>query len=397
MSTAAKAVKLFPLRQRTGTASFHLSAKAVDLGLEDLEKFTERKAVMYMAEQRWGSTTEMPCPHCGTHDVHYWSRKELRWKCKCCGARFSVTSKTVFADHKLPLVKLLKLMHTWASGASGNPGLQLRRYWKVAYATVLTFGGKLRESCVRGFNTGILCGINEMDGMDVNGRRYREKRNRPQNPKRTEKASIPAELLKDSEKEPGDKSAKTAAQPRDRRIMLVIRQRGAGGTGGVRTRVSVAVTESAATVLKVATHRVSAESAFMTDEDTSYHSFKKLFERHESVAHTETYSKPGGVSNNLAESFNARHRRAQEGIYLNSSLKYAQDYAAEQAWREDCRRMSTGKKLAHLVMTALGVGESVWWRNFSHGAHRQVELLVEGPRTAKPRGKEKGWQPKLPR
>lgn len=39
---------------------------------------------------------------------------------------------------------------------------------------------KLREGILRGHNTGMLCGVQEVDGMDVNGRRYKEKRNKPQ-------------------------------------------------------------------------------------------------------------------------------------------------------------------------------------------------------------------------
>lgn len=394
MSVAAESLKFFPLRQRTGTASWHLSKKAVDLSLDDLERFTERRAMLYMAEQRWGSSSEMPCPHCGTIDKHYWSKEQLRWKCKACGKRFSATSGTVFAGHKLPLVKMLKIAHTWASGSSGVPGTQLRRYWNVAYGTILAFGGKLREACERGFNTGVLCGINEMDGMDINGRRYRQKRNQPA--RREGQPIIPAEFQKDAEL--GSKEAKKANQPHDRRLVLVIRQRGAGGRGGVRTRVAIAVTESSRTVLSMVKHAASAESAFMTDEDKSYATFKRLFARHETVCHSKgEYSKPGGISNNMAESFNARHRRASEGVYLNVSTKYLQDYAAEQAWREDVRRLPTGKKLAHLFMTALSVGMSWWWRGYSHGVHRENELLVEGDRPAKARGKRTGWKDKPPR
>ena len=108
----AEAKKLFPLRKRTGTAAFHLSKDAVDFGAEDLEKLTEKQAVMLLAETVWGSTKEMSCPHCGTFDVHYFYSRELRWKCKCCDKKFSVTSKTVLADHKLSLVKILKIAYS---------------------------------------------------------------------------------------------------------------------------------------------------------------------------------------------------------------------------------------------------------------------------------------------
>ena len=84
-------------------------------------------------------------------------------------------------------------------------------------------------------------------------------------------------------------------------------------------------------------------------------------------------------------------------IYLNTSKKYLTDYAAEAAWREDVRKLSTGKKLRHLLRTALGVGLSTWWRGYGQGVHREEELLVEGDQPAKLRGRKKGWEPRPPR
>lgn len=399
--------KLFPLRQRTGTAAFHMSRDAVDFGLEDLEKLTPKQAVFFMAELLWGSSSEMTCLHCGTHDTHYWSPKELRWKCKCCGKRFSVTSGTVFADRKLPIVKILKMTYTWANGAAGKAALQIRRDWKVTYKTAFMLVHKLREGLLRGFNTGILCGVTEMDGMDVNGRRYKEKRNRPLGGSSAGKPKIPAFLLKpEVDPETGEilgppkppKFDKKARQPADRRLLLVMRQRGVSkGKGAVATRIAVALSESTATVVAAARRFVSAESSVMSDEDPAYYAFGKLFAEHKTINHSKGYSDGNGVSNNLAESFNWRMRRSVEGVYLAPSNKYLTSYAAETAWREDTRRLSTGKKLKQLLHAAMGVGLSLWFRGFVQGKHREVELLVEGERPAEGRGREKGWESKLPR
>jgi transposase-like protein len=149
--TAPDTPKRFPLRKRTGTAAHHMSKAAVGFGLDDLDALSPKEAVFFMAELLWGSHKEMACPHCGTADTHYWSVKELRWKCKGCGKRFSVTSGTVFADHKLPLVKILKMAFSWANGSSGKPALQLRRDWNVTYKTAFTLAHKLREGLLRGF------------------------------------------------------------------------------------------------------------------------------------------------------------------------------------------------------------------------------------------------------
>jgi transposase-like protein len=396
--------RLFPIRQRTGTAAFHLSKQAVDFGQEDLTKLTPKAAVKFLAELVWGSTKEMPCPHCGTIDTHYWSSKELRWKCKCCGKRFSVTSQTVFADHKLPLTKILQIAYSWANGASGMPALQLRREWNVTYKTVYTLAQKLREGLTRGFNTGILCGPLEMDGMDVNGRGYKEKRNKPLGGGAAGKAKIPAHLLKpvggaDFVGPPTPpKFGKAAKQHPDRRLMLGLLQRGISkGRGACATRIGIAITESSMSVTALATTHASAESAFITDEDPSYAAFGRLFDNHKTINHSKGYSDGKGVSNNQAESFNWRLKRALKGIYLSASNKYLKDYAVEQAWRSDTRKLSTGDKLKNLFCNVLYVGLSRWWRGYAQGKHRDHEILVDGPRPAKGRGRPKNWKPKPPR
>jgi len=399
-AATSEAPKLFPLRRRTGTAAFHLSKEAVDFGSEDLERLTDLGAVRFVAELLWGSYKEMPCPHCGTIDEHYWRGKELRWKCRGCGKTFSVTSGTVFADRKLPLKKILKIAYGWANGASGKPALQLRRDWNVAYTTVFALVHKLREGLVRGFNTGVLCGVQEMDGMDINGRRYREKRNKPQGGRPTAKPRIPAHLLKPKEEGapfvgPPDppKHGKAARQPKDRRILLVMRQRGVvPRLGAMATRIGVAMNESTTTVTAMAKRFASTESRVMTDEDPAYAAFGKLFAEHKAVCHSQTYSLPDGTNNNQAESFNWRMRRSAEGVYLSASNKYLTDYAAENAWREDTRRLSTGKKLRYLLRVAMGVGLSLWWRGYRQGKHRTYEKLVDGMLPAKGRGRAKGGE-----
>ncbi len=403
MSTA-DTWKPIPMRKRSGTAVRRLKPEFSDFGLQDVAKLTELQAVHMLAEAFWGSTTRMPCPHCGTIDTHYWRRREMRWKCKCCDKTFSVTSGTVLADRKLPLTKLLGILVSWINGAAGKPALQLMRDWRVAYGTVFTIGHKLREGVTRGFNTGVLCGVYQMDGLDLLGRDSRNKRGKPQVRKPSEKNQFPAHLVK-PEAAPElvgppkpIKFDKKARQPEDRRNLLVMRLKGVSkGMGGIATFVGVAVTESTKVVTAFAKKHASAESAIMSDEDPAYAKFSNLFGKHETVNHTETFSTETGVTNNLAESFNARMKRAARGVYLNISLKYLKDYACEAAWREDVRELPTSKKLAHLLSMAGRVGMSLWWTNFSHGKHRDHEILVDGTRPAKARGRPKGWEPKAPR
>lgn len=359
--------KPFPMRKRSGTAARRLDPAYSDFGLEDVAKLTDAQAVEMLATAFWGSATAMPCPHCGTIDAHYWRRREMRWKCKCCDKTFSVTSGTVFAGRKLSLKKILSIMVSWINGAAGKPALQLMRDWRVAYGTAFVLGHKLRESATRGFNTGVLCGVYQMDGLDLLGRGSREKRGKPQVRKRSGKNQFPLHLLRpDAAPELHGppkpiKHDKKIRQHPDRRNLLVLRLTGVSkGVGAIATFVGVSITENIKTATAFATKHASAESAVMSDEDPSYARFSTLFAKHETVNHTETFSTATGVTNNLAESFNARMKRAARGIYLNISNKYLKDYACEAAGREDVQELPTSKKLSHLLSMVGRVGMSLW-------------------------------------
>lgn len=391
----------FPLRQRTGTAHRRLLSSAVDLDVDELYALSPVETVEYLAIARWGSSTFMPCPHCSTLDEHYWSRRELRWKCSGCGSRFSVTSATVFADHKLSLNKILRMVFQWSLPAAGKTAVDLRKEHANSYRSAFVLGQKLREGLTRGYNVGVLCGVQEMDGLDLNGKQYKKRRNVPQGG-RPKEPEIPAALRKDEDVDPetGEiipKRGKTARQPEDRRLLLVMRQRGLlKKRGAVATRICIAMKEVTKTVTSMAQRYASAESHIMSDEDPAYAKFSKLFNAHDSVKHSETFSKPDGVNNNQAESFNRRMRRAAEGIYLSPSNKYLHDYGCEAAWREDMREPSSGERLRALVKTVFSVGLSRWWRGYWQSEYREHEVLIEGPKDAEGRGKKAGAKPRKP-
>lgn len=169
-------------RASSEATKFHMSSRAVDRSVEEYASWSDKKCVKHLAMVRWGSAETMPCPHCSTCTRHYFYEADLRWKCKHCGSKFSVTSQTVFASRKMPYRKLLAALHLWACGAAGQPALELRRMLQFkSYNTAFTLVSKLREGLIRGFNTGLISGVVEMDGAHASGRRASEKRGKPQN------------------------------------------------------------------------------------------------------------------------------------------------------------------------------------------------------------------------
>lgn len=397
-------------RPSSAASRFHMSKMAVDRSVEEFARMTDLQCVQHMAKVRWGSCKKVVCPHCSTCTEHYWSKEELRWKCKGCGKRFSVTSKTVFANRRLPLQKLLSAIHLWACGAAGQPALELRRMLDLkGYNTSFTLVSKLREGLLHGFNTGLVSGVVEMDGAHASGRRASEKRGVPLKYSRTgQREERPDEELtnvarlkkKYHERRAASAGAVVDPQygtvfPEARRIVWAIRRRsGAPGRGALVTRVGIGMAETPAVAMSLASAYIAIpESILATDTGTAFSQLGKQFQLHIQVNHSETLSGPNEEHNNLAESFSARQDRAEKGVYLNVEPKYLCDYATETAFREDHRRRAPGATSVRALHCALNIGVSRYWRGFTHGKHRDFELLHPANRPAMPSGPPKGRSP----
>ncbi|WP_332752051.1 IS1595 family transposase [Hydrogenophaga sp.] len=404
-------------RRSSATTRWHMSSKAVDRSVEEFSRWSDLRCIRHLANVRWGSYVDVVCAHCNTCADHYWSAKEMRWKCKACGKRFSVTSQTVFANRRIPLQKLLAALHLWACGAAGQPALELRRMLKLGgYNTAFTLVSKLREGLVRGFNTGLISGIVEMDGAHASGRRASEKRGKPLNYRSAEAIAEDEELAlltsaAKSKKRKQDKAEALAAGgvlhpehgnvfPPTRRVVVTLRRRHtSAGSGSSITRVGVGIAETPEVMEALAKMYVAIpESVLSTDTGTAFNKLGKKFQLHLQVNHSETLVGPDGQHSNNAESFSARQDRSEKGVYMNIEPKYLHDYAVETAFREDYRRFAPGKAADLALHHALNVGESHFWRGFTHGHHRKYEILATGNKPARASGPAKGpREPTRPR
>ncbi|MBV8037348.1 IS1595 family transposase [Roseateles sp.] len=415
-STAAEPKKYRPKRSSISRPSsdatrWHMSKDAVDRSVLDVANWTDLGCIKHLAQLRWGSSKKVTCSHCNASDEHYWSSTERRWKCRSCGKRFSVTSGSVFASHKLSLQAILAGVLIWATGASGVPALQMRRMLDFGgYNTAFTLASKMREGLERGFNTGMVSGVVEIDGSHQSGRRASEKRGRPL----TFRTTDPEEAQKDalltssarSKKKREEKAAALAAGGREhpehgavfpaaRRMAITIRQRsGSKGKGAAVTRVGIGLAETPEVVQALVDKYIAKpESILATDTGTAYSKVGKEFQLHVTVNHSEALVNEKGHHVNNAESFGARQDRSEKGIYLNLEPKYLMDYVVETAFREDHRRMPPGKTADRAMHFAMNVGRSMHWTNFTHGKHRDYEILYPENKPAKASGPVKGRSP----
>ncbi len=77
-----------------------LSAKARTLSVLRVMQMSNDEAFAMFRELRWGKGEDVPV--CGVIGKHAFRHDRKQWKCADCGHTFSVTSGTIFANHKLP-------------------------------------------------------------------------------------------------------------------------------------------------------------------------------------------------------------------------------------------------------------------------------------------------------
>lgn len=395
-------------RRRSGTAEWHMSRSAVSLSVPEVLKWSDKQCLDFLVEARFGSWETVSCPHCGSISKHYWRPLQRRWQCQGCLSTFSITSKTPLADRKLPLQSLIASYLMFMNSAAGQPALELKRHMDKTYNTVFVLQQKMREGFVRGHNVGLVSGDLEMDGAHQAGRRSAEKRGKPQASRpvdaNTDVNELNAAMLTQTAKQAARKAAAQGGKrdpdfgkrlPKDRRILMVVSRRsGVKGKGSNATRVAIGQIESEEVARAVTASYVAVPESFLnTDTSVAYSKLGKEFRVHRTVEHSKEVVGPNGENNNLAEELNFRMDRAEQGIYLNIEPKYLLDYAAEVAFRSDTRRLPNGDQLKLALCVTLNVGPSLFWRGYTRGKHRTVELVEPKPLPALASGPKKGRSP----
>lgn len=370
---------------------FWLSAGAITLTQESIGVMTEGEARLFLAELRWGSREQQVCPECGAVDRHYDIRTRKQWRCKHCFGTFSVTSGTPFQDHKLSYRKLVLAIFAFVTHQKGLAALELRRIIGGQYRTCFTLLHKIREAILATASQEKLSGLIEMDGAHFSGRKRKPRKKKPR-PTPEQRTEVPAKYSRQLRA----KNPPTAFPHHpNRRIVMVLREVSPEktgefnihngkpiGKGARRTIVAICRSENSRDVEALLRQHVAAHSVIHTDEGAAFRGIedmKDMHFKHEWVNHSEMFSTDEGVSDNQAESFFSRLRRADIGIYHRIAPKYMQDYALEAGWREDVRRLDIRSQIAALMERVFRAGLSKDWINYCRGHHRQLELLYEAP------------------
>ncbi len=312
---------------------FLLSPASKTLSLASVARMSEEDARAKFQAIRWADNGGEPyCPRCGCLTVHALSTRPV-WKCGGCKYQFSVTSGTLFADHKRPIRDYLLAIAIYANGAKGHSALQLSRDLGCTYRVAFVLSHKIREALEADQRDKKLSGTVEIDGAYFGGHA------KPEN-KKEDRAD--RRLVEE--------------QTGKRRVVVVMRERGG------RTLPFVCGKESDGT--KAVRERVPFGSTIHADEARGWDSLHAFYDMHR-VNHSVEFKSADGANTNQAESYFSRLRRAEFGIHHVISGRYLRRYAAEMAWREDNRRVPNGTQCGAIAALALAHPESEW-RGYWH-------------------------------
>lgn len=264
------------------TQHFLLSSAARTLSLKTVMRMSEGEAREAFKKIRWFDRDGKPyCSRCGCVEL-YTCNSENLWKCKGCSYRFSVTSGTIFASHKLSLRDILAAIAIFVNGAKGYSALQLSRDLDCQYKTAFVLAHKIRESLVAGKKDSTVSGEVEVDGAYFGG------------------------YVKPANHKTDRKDRRLVHnQSGKRRVVVIMRERG----GNVLPFVFKSEDEALGTIQS----RVTAGSTIHADEATGWDALhaRYLTKR---INHSQAYSHDGACTNQ-AESFFSRLRRAEVGTH----------------------------------------------------------------------------------
>ncbi|HEX3356317.1 MAG TPA: IS1595 family transposase [Tepidisphaeraceae bacterium] len=110
--------------------------------------FTEDQARTYFESRRWPNGPV--CVHCGSVNAYRLAGKSTRpglLKCRDCKGQFTVMTKTVMEDSRLPLAKWALAFHLMVSSKKGISALQIQRNLGLgSYKTAWHLAHRIREA-----------------------------------------------------------------------------------------------------------------------------------------------------------------------------------------------------------------------------------------------------------
>lgn len=270
------------------------------------------------------------CPHCNHAKINRFSDGK-RFRCAKCKKDFTIKTKTVFGESKIPMQKWFVAIYLLSVNKKGISSINLAEQVGVTQKTAWFMDHRIRKALKQ--NKGQLFGTVEVDETYIGGKEKNKH---------------------------GYKRVKHAQgrNPVTKTPIVGLIQRGGAIKAKVVDNVKMRTLES------MIVEHVKIGTQLHTDEFLSYSKIGKLYP-HTAVTHGKGQYVKGDSHSNTAESFWALFKRGYYGTYHNMSKKHLQKYVDEFVYRFNNRsvelvdvfadvvaNVATGEKIAYKTLTA---------------------------------------------
>jgi transposase-like protein len=298
----------------------------------DLVSFLDRypsqgACFAHLEAVRWPSGPV--CPKCGViNDALRLPKREGYWMCRACRAQFTVLHGTPMEGTHLPLRTWFGAIFLLATSSKGVSSMVISRQLGIGYKTAWFLTHRLRAMMEQDWEK--LRGIVEADETYVGGK----KRKKGQASKRDSDDDQPK------------------GRGGSRKMMATV----AVERGG-KARVRKGRTHSERTIAAFVYDVVDRSAVLSTDDLPAYRWIGRKFAAHLRVNHTgDEFVRvdPHAAATahvNTAESFNATLKRAVIGVWHWFSIKHADRYLDEVAFRWNHRGCDAGARLHDMFRT----------------------------------------------